>query len=45
MGGTYGSLSFRRLGMARDRIYEVSWNSAVDTSLLGCFVEMDGAEP
>lgn len=35
-------VSFNRLGMARDRVFEVSWTAPMNTSLLGAFVE---AEP
>lgn len=28
-----------RLGMARDRIFEISWNAAMNTSLNGAFIE------
>lgn len=33
-------ISYWRLGMARDRVFEVSWSSNVKTALNGAFVEM-----
>lgn len=39
-GGNYlAQLSFRRLGMARDRVFEVSWSSPIKTALNGAWVE------
>lgn len=39
-GGNYlAQLSFRRLGMARDRVFEVSWSSPIRTALNGAWVE------
>lgn len=35
------SLQFQRLGMARDRVFELSWSAPVKTSLLGAFVQAD----
>ena len=35
------SLMFRRLGMARDRVFEVSWSAPLPTALNGAFVEME----
>lgn len=32
------SILFRRLGMARDRVYELSWSAPVKTSLSGMFL-------
>lgn len=40
-GGQYlTSIKFNRLGMARDRVFELSWSAAANTSLNGAFVEM-----
>lgn len=39
MGTTLTSLSFRRLGMSRDRVWELSWSGDVKTALNGAFVE------
>lgn len=39
MGTTLTSLSFRRLGMSRDRVWELSWTSDVKTALNGAFVD------
>lgn len=40
MEGEYlTSLQFQRLGMARDRIFELSWSAPVKTSLLGAWVQ------
>lgn len=33
------SVQFQRLGMARDRVFEVSWSSNVKTALNGAFLE------
>jgi hypothetical protein len=35
------SLQFQRLGMARDRVFELSWSAPVKTSLLGAFVQAE----
>jgi hypothetical protein len=32
------SVQFNRLGMARDRVFEVAWSAAVETALQGAFV-------
>lgn len=32
-------VAFSRLGMARDRVFEVSWSSPINTSLLGAFID------
>lgn len=38
--GEYGrSLVFHRLGMARDRVYEISWSSPLPTALNGVFLD------
>lgn len=42
-GEYYRSVRFNRLGMARDRIFEVSWSSQSRTALNGAFVEHVGA--
>ena len=34
-------ISFRRLGMSRDRVWEVSWSCNLATALLGAFVKFD----
>lgn len=33
------SVQWRRLGMARDRVFEISWSAPVKTALLGAWVE------
>lgn len=33
------SVQWQRLGMARDRVFEISWSSPVKTALLGAWVE------
>lgn len=33
------SIQWRRLGMARDRVFEISWSAPVKTALLGAWVE------
>ncbi|ABO54187.1 hypothetical protein UA18_03445 [Burkholderia multivorans] len=35
------SLQFQRLGMARDRVFELSWSAPVKTSLLGAWVQAE----
>jgi hypothetical protein len=35
------SLQFQRLGMARDRVFELSWSAPVKTALLGAWVQAD----
>lgn len=43
--GQYNTnVQFRRLGMARDRVFEVSWSSPVKTVLNGAFIEIEEAE-
>ncbi len=39
VGQTNLVLSFRRLGIARDRVYQVSWSSPVMTALNGAYLE------
>ncbi len=34
-------VSFRRLGMSRDRVWEISWAGNMPTALLGAFVQFD----
>ena len=38
-GEYIASLAFQRLGMARDRVFELSWSSPVRTALNGAFVD------
>lgn len=33
------SVQYQRLGMARDRVYELSWSAAMDTALNGAWLE------
>lgn len=33
------SVKFNRLGMARDRVFELSWDAPVDTALNGAFID------
>lgn len=43
-GGQYNtSIQFRRLGLARDRVFELSWSMAAKTALNGAFVEFEKA--
>lgn len=37
------SLQWQRLGMSRDRVYEVSWSVPMATALQGCFVDLTPA--
>jgi hypothetical protein len=40
-GGDYlTQISYWKLGMARDRVFEVSWSSPINTALNGAFVEI-----
>lgn len=32
-------VTFNRLGMARDRVFEISWSAPMNTSLLGAFID------
>ena len=41
LGQTYTSVQFRRLGLARDRVFEVSWTSASKVSLNGAFIDVE----
>jgi hypothetical protein len=43
-GATNGQYSWRRLGMARDRVYELSWTAQGQTALHGAWIEAEGAE-
>lgn len=43
-GQYYRSLSVRRLGMARDRVFEVFWSFPYKTALNGAWVEIEKAE-
>ena len=38
-----GQYSWRRLGMARDRVYELSWTAPGETALNGAWVELEPA--
>lgn len=38
-----GQYSWRRLGMARDRVYELSWTATGETALNGAWVEIEAA--
>jgi hypothetical protein len=40
---SYGQYSWRRLGMARDRVYELSWTATGETALNGAWVEIEAA--
>jgi hypothetical protein len=35
------SIQFQRLGMARDRVFELSWSSPVKTALLGAWIQAE----
>jgi len=39
-GQTEINLQWRRLGMARDRVFELSWSSPVKTALNGAFIDV-----
>lgn len=41
---SYSSLLLRRLGMARDRVYEISWTFGYPTSLQGVWLEVEKAQ-
>jgi hypothetical protein len=41
-GDFYKSIHFQRLGMARDRVFELFWSAPVRTALNGAFVEARG---
>lgn len=38
------SPQYQRLGMARDRVYELFWTANVKTALNGCYLELEAAE-
>ena len=38
-GATLTSMQFQRLGMARDRVFELSWDAPVHTALQGAWVQ------
>ena len=38
-GDTLVSLQFQRLGMARDRVFQLSWDAPMATSLLGAWID------
>jgi hypothetical protein len=41
-GGEYDtSIVWWRLGMARDRVFELSWSAPIRTALNGAFVEAE----
>ena len=46
--GTFGSyltnVQWRRLGMARDRVFEISWALDAEVVLNGAYIETDTAE-
>lgn len=42
-GNYYRQIQFQRLGMARDRVYELSWSAPVKTALNGAFLSIQGA--
>lgn len=37
------SISWRRLGQARDRVFEISWSAPVKTALLGAWVDAESS--
>ncbi len=39
-GGYIASIQWNRLGLARDRVYELSWSAPVKTSLQGVYLEV-----
>ncbi len=43
-GDYLASPQWSRLGMARDRVFELSWSSAVKTALNGAFIDVTEAE-
>ena len=38
-GAASTSLQFRRLGMARSRVFELAWDADIQTSLAGAWIE------
>lgn len=43
VGQTLVSVQWQRLGMARDRVFELAWSSPVMTALNGAFIDVRGA--
>jgi hypothetical protein len=43
-GHYHTSVQWNRLGMARDRVYELSWSAPVKTALSGVYVDLIGHE-
>lgn len=43
-GDYLATLQWPRLGMARDKVFELSWSSAAKTALQGAFIETTAAE-
>jgi hypothetical protein len=41
IGETFAVVKWMRCGMARDRVFELSWSSAVPTALNGAFIEIE----
>jgi len=42
--GTYlRSLQYQRLGMARDKVFRLSWSVPTDTALMGAWIEVESA--
>lgn len=39
-GQYYSSIKWSRLGMARDRVFELSWSEPIDTALNGAFIDV-----
>ncbi len=39
-GGYLASMQWNRLGLARDRVYEVSWSAPVKTAIQGAYLEV-----
>lgn len=37
------NIQFRRLGMSRDRVFELSWSSPVMTALNGAYVDVEAS--
>ena len=42
-GSFLTNLKYNRLGMARDRVFELSWSAPTQTALQGAFIEVDSA--
>jgi hypothetical protein len=43
IGETLTSVQFQRLGMARHRVFELSWSAPVKTALNGAWVQVKSA--